>query len=97
MDKPVLRIWDVYPGSRTRIFVHPRSRIADLGSWIPEPKAARTERGEKFSCHTFFCSQKNQKLKIYFNFEQVKKKIWANLQRIIELSTQKIVIKLSKV
>jgi hypothetical protein len=27
----------------------------------------------------------------------VKKKIWANSQRIIELSTQKIVIKLSKV
>ncbi len=26
----------------------------------------------------------------------MKKKIWANLQRIIELSTQKIVIKLSK-
>jgi hypothetical protein len=27
----------------------------------------------------------------------VKKKIWANLQRIIELSTQNIVIKLSKI
>ncbi len=27
----------------------------------------------------------------------MKKKIWANLQRFIELSTQKIVIKLSKI
>jgi hypothetical protein len=28
----VLRILDVYPGSRILIFVHPGSRIPDLGS-----------------------------------------------------------------
>ncbi len=33
----------------------------------------------------------------YFIFEMLKKKIWANFQRIIELSTQKIVTTLSKV
>ncbi len=33
----------------------------------------------------------------YFSFEVLKKKIWANFQRIIELFTQKIVNKLSKI
>jgi hypothetical protein len=33
----------------------------------------------------------------YFIFEMLKKKIWANFQRIIELLNQKIVIKLSKI
>jgi hypothetical protein len=33
----------------------------------------------------------------YFIFEMFKKKIWANFQRIIELFTQKIVSKLSKI
>jgi hypothetical protein len=33
----------------------------------------------------------------YFIFEMLKKKIWANFQRIIELFTQKIVTKLSKI
>jgi hypothetical protein len=37
---PVLRIRDVYPGSRTLIFTHP-------GSLIPDPKTATKERGEK--------------------------------------------------
>jgi hypothetical protein len=35
--------------------------------------------------------------KNYFIFEKLKKKIWANFQRIIELFTQKIVTKLSKI
>ncbi len=48
-------------------------------------------------CPTFFYSHKNPKIQNYINFELVKKKIWANLQRILELSTQKIVIKLSKI
>ena len=29
---PVWRIWDVYPGSRILIFIHPGSRISDPGS-----------------------------------------------------------------
>jgi hypothetical protein len=33
----------------------------------------------------------------YFSFEVLKKNIWANFQRIIELFTQKIVNKLSKI
>ena len=33
----------------------------------------------------------------YFIFKMLKKKIWANFQRIIELFTQKIVSKLSKI
>jgi hypothetical protein len=33
----------------------------------------------------------------YFIFEMLKKKIWANFQRIIELFTQKFVTKLSKI
>jgi hypothetical protein len=36
----VLRIRDVYPGSRILIFTHPGSRI-------PDPKTATKERGEK--------------------------------------------------
>jgi hypothetical protein len=55
--------------------------IPDPGSRIPDPKTATKERGEK-----------KHKIENYFNFElAVKKKIWANLQRIIELSTQTIV------
>jgi hypothetical protein len=33
----------------------------------------------------------------YFIFEMLKKKIWANFQRIIELFTKKFVTKLSKI
>ncbi len=36
-------------------------------------------------------------IKNNFIFEQVKKKLWANLQKIIELFTPKTVIKLSKI
>jgi hypothetical protein len=37
------------------------------------------------------------KIENYFIFETLKKKIWANFQRIIELFAQKIVTKLSKI
>jgi hypothetical protein len=36
-------------------------------------------------------------LEIFLFFEVLKKKIWANFQRIIELFTHKIVTKLSKI
>jgi hypothetical protein len=68
----VLRIRDVYPGSRILIFTHPGSRI----------QKQQQKRGVK---------------KNYFSFEVLKKKIWANFQRIIELFAQKIFTKLSKV
>jgi len=42
----------------------------------------------------FLCSHKFHKIAHYFSFDVLKKKIWANFQRIIELFTQKIVNKL---
>jgi hypothetical protein len=52
----VLRIRDVYPGSRILIFTHPGSRI-------PDPKTGTKERGEKkIFCQTFFCSHKFPKM-----------------------------------
>jgi hypothetical protein len=50
----VLRIRDVYPGSRILIFTHPGSRISDPGSRIPDPKTATKERGEKNSMSNLF-------------------------------------------
>jgi hypothetical protein len=47
-------------------------------------------------CYTFFCSHKFHKIVNYFIFDTLKKKIWANFQRVIELFTQKIVTKHSK-
>jgi hypothetical protein len=67
---PVLRIRDVCPGSSILIFLHPRSRISD-------PKTAKTERGEKICCPTFFCSPKYHKIENYV-IGEVQKKIWAN-------------------
>ena len=59
-------------------------------SRIPDPKTATKERGEKkfdvipFYVATNFVSQ----IVHYFSFEVLKKKIWANFQRIIELFNQ---------
>ncbi len=52
---------------------------------------------KKISCHNFLCSHKFHKIANYFSFEVLKKKIWANFQRIIEHFTQKIVNKFSKI
>ncbi len=90
---PVLRIRDVYPGSRILIFTHPGSRISDPGS----KNSNKRERWKKISCHTFLCSHKFHKIVNYFSFEVLKKKIWANFQRIIELLTKKIVKKFLKI
>ncbi len=98
--KAVWRIRDGYPGSRILIFIHPGSRISDPGSRIPDPgskNSNRRERWKKNCCHTFLCSHKFHKFVIYFSFEVLKKKIWENFQRIIELFTQKIVKKLLKI
>ncbi len=74
------------------------SRIPDPWSGIPDPKTATKESGEKiFFCHTFLCSHKFHKIVNYFSFEVLKKKIWANFKRIVELFTQKIVTKLLKI
>ncbi len=82
---------------RSRMF------IPDPGSWflpIPDPgsKKQQQKRGvKKIWCHSFLCSHKFHKIVHYFSFEVLKKKIWANFQRILELFTHKIVTKLSKV
>jgi hypothetical protein len=76
------------PGSR---IPDPGSRIPDPGSRFPDPKTATKERGEKkICCHTIFCSHKFHKIENYFIFEMLKKIIWANFQRILQLFTQKI-------
>ncbi len=68
-DEQCCGIRDVYPGSRILIFTHPRSRTPDL-------KTATKERCEKIICrHTFFSSHKFHKIKNYFIFEMLKKKI----------------------
>jgi hypothetical protein len=95
LKKAVLRIRDVYPGSRILIFTHPGSRIPDLGSRIQKQQQKRGVK--KMCCHTIFCSHKFHKIENYFIFEMLKKILWANFQIIIEFFTQKIVNKLSKI
>jgi hypothetical protein len=82
--------------SRILIFTHPGSRIPDLGPRIQKQQQKRGVR-KKISCHTFLWSHKFHKIKNYFIYEVLKKKIWANFQRIVELFTPKIVTKLSKI
>jgi hypothetical protein len=85
LDPAVLRIRDVYPGSRILLFTHPGSRIPDL-------KTVTKERGvKKFVVKTFFYIHKFHKIVKYFIFGSLKKKMWVHFQRIIELFTQKIV------
>jgi hypothetical protein len=70
--------------------------VADPGclSRIPDPKTVTKERDENnFFVKPFFVATNFTKLLIFF-FEMLKKKIWANFQRIMELFTQKIVTKL---
>jgi hypothetical protein len=67
-------------------------------SRIPDPKTATKERGEKkLDVKPFHVATKFNKIVNYFSFEVLKKKIWANFQRIIELFTKKIVKKLFKI
>ena len=78
----MLRIRDVYPGSWFLPIPVP-----DLGSRIQKQQQGGVK---KISCHTFFCSYKFHKIVNYFIFEMLKKKVWTNFQRIIELYTQKL-------
>ena len=71
------------------------SQIPDLGSRIQKQQQKRGVK--KISCHNFLFSHKFHKIANYFSFEVVKKKIWANFQRIIELFTKKMVKKLFKI
>ncbi len=94
----VLRIRDVYPGSRILIFTHPGSRIPDLGSRISDPGSKNSNKREgwkKFDVISFYGATNLAKLYIILILKCWRKKIWADFQRIIELFAQKIVTKLS--
>jgi hypothetical protein len=75
---PVLWIRDVYPGSQ----------IWDPDFYPSRIQKQQQKRGvKKICCHTFICSHKFHKIENYFIFGKLKKTIWANFQRIIELFT----------
>jgi hypothetical protein len=52
---------------------------------------------KKLDVKPFYGATKFNKIVNYFSFEVLKKKIWANFQRIIEFFTKKIVKKLFKI
>ncbi len=85
----------VMPPALTDSVVDPGclSRISDPGS----KNRKKRERWKKICCHTFLCSHKFHKIENNFSFEVPKTKIWANFRRVIELFTQKIVSKFSKI
>ncbi len=77
----MLRIRDVFPGSRILIFYPSR---------IPDPKTATKERVEKkIIVIPFLQPQISQNWKL-FHFWIVEEKIWANFHRIIELLPNKL-------
>ncbi len=64
------------------------SRIPDPGSRIQDPKTATKERGEKkFVVIPFFVA--TNFIQNYFSFDMLKKKIWANFQRIMNFFPKK--------
>ncbi len=85
------------PGCLSRIPDPDFLPIPDPGFRIPGSKNSnKREGGKKICCHNCLCSNKFHKIAHYFSFDVLKKKIWANFQRIIEHFTQKIVNKLLK-
>jgi hypothetical protein len=76
------------------------SRIPDLGSRIPDRGSKKTvtkERGENKFVIILFCSHKFHKIDYYVIFEMLKKKIWADFQRIVEVFPQKMFSMLSNI
>jgi hypothetical protein len=73
--------------------------------FIPDPefypsrilKQQQKREVKKIDVKPFYVATKFNKIVNYFSFEVLKKKIWANFQRIIELFTKKIVKKLFKI
>jgi hypothetical protein len=85
----VLRIRDVYPGSRILIF-YP-SRISDLGS-----RNLNKREGEKICCHTFFLATNSQNWKLFYfwnaeekNLAQFSKNYRIFYPKICQLSSKK--------
>jgi len=72
----VLRIQDVYPSSRILIFPYPGCRIQKQQQkwWV-----------KKSCCHTFLHSHIFLKIENDFSFEELKKKILCNFQRIFRI------------
>ena len=64
--------------------------IPDPGSRISDPGSKNSNKRERWKKITFLCSHKFHKIVNYFSFEVLKKKIWANFRRIIELFTKKL-------
>jgi hypothetical protein len=85
----VLRIRDVYNGSRILFFTHPGSRISDPGS----KKSNKREGLKKLCCQTFFSSHKFDRIENYYIFEK-KLSQFAKNYRTFYI---KIVTKLSKI
>jgi hypothetical protein len=81
------------PRSQILIFTHPGSQISDPGS----KNSNKRERWKKLDVKPFYVATKFNEIVNYSNFEVLRKKIWANFQRIIELITKKIVKKLFKI
>ena len=71
----------------------PESR--NLGSRIQ--KQQQMTGVKNFFCQTNFCSHKFHKTEYFFIFDKLNKKIWPNFPRIIEVFTQKIITKPSKI
>ncbi len=99
--------WRYWTTEQRRIYRHPLHSdkqccgsgmfIPDPGSWflpIPDPGSKNSNKREgwkKLYVKPFYVATKFNKIVNYFSFEVLKKKIWANFQRIIELFTKKIV------
>ncbi len=69
----MLRIWDVYPGSRFLPIPDPGSKNSN-----------KREGWKKICYHTFFCIHKFHKIEYFFIFEMLKKKIWAIFKELLK-------------
>ncbi len=70
------------------------------GMFIPDPGSKNSNKRQgwkKFCCQTIFFGHKFHKTEYYFIFDMLTKNIWPNFPRIIEVFTQKIVTKPSKI
>ncbi len=83
----------VYPGSRILIFTHLGSRISDPGS----KNNIKREGWKILLSYLLLWPQISQNWKLFYFWNAEEKNLsWANFQKIIELFTQQIVTKLSK-
>ncbi len=90
----MLRIRDVYPGSRILIFTHPGSRISNPGSRIQKQQQKRGVK--KIVVITFYVATNFTKLKIILvlkcwrkKFVQIFKESYNFLRKKLSLSSQK--------